>query len=181
MNPTIESHFENLNSTDKNTQYEAYNQIIATTQQPVDWAYEIWDQLRDDLDDPDNHRRSRAAQFLSHLAISDSENRILQDFPAIWNVTYDKKFVTARHSLQSIWRIALAGSEQKELVVKHLVDRFHACEEEKNVTLIRSDILQALRHLHDEIKEDEIKKIAMELIETVTDSKYKKKYLAIWK
>ncbi|MFG6494819.1 hypothetical protein P8610_05635 [Fictibacillus sp. UD] len=181
MDKPMQSHFENLNSPDRNVQYEAYNQIIAATEKPVDWAYEVWDQLKDDLDDPDNHKRSRAAQFLAHLAISDPEKKILNDFPAIWNVTYDKKFVTARHSLQSIWRIALAGNEQKEMVVNHLVDRFHACEEEKNFTLIRNDILQALRNLFNEIKEDDIKQTALNLIETVTDANYKKKYLAIWK
>ncbi len=181
MDKTIQTHFENLNSPDKNAQYDAYNQIIAATEQPVDWAYEVWDQLNDDLDDNDNHRRSRAAQFLAHLAISDPEKRILEDFPAIWNVTYDQKFVTARHSLQSIWRIALAGSEQKEMVLKPLVDRFHTCKEEKNGTLIRNDILHGLRNVYDEMNEDDIKQIAMELIETVTDAKYKKKYLAIWK
>lgn len=64
------------------------------------------------------------------------------------------KFVTARHSLQSIWKIGLAGNEQKELVVKSLADRFIHCVLEKNYTLIRFDIFQGLRNLYDEIKEE---------------------------
>ena len=75
------------------------------------------------LTDSDNHKRSRYAQFLSNLAKSDPEKRMLQDFPALWAVTKDKKFVTARHSLQSIWKVGLAGPEQKEMVINHLVDR----------------------------------------------------------
>lgn len=96
-------------------------------------------------------------------------------------MTDDKKFVTARHSLQSIWRIALAGSEQKEIVVNHLKDRFDSCEEEKNFPLIRNDILQGLRNLYDKLNDEEIKQLAADLIEKETDSKYKKKYSAIWK
>ncbi len=62
-----------------------------------------------------NHRRSRGAQFLAGLAISDPEKRILTIFPTLWEVTKDPKFVTARHSLQAIWRVGLAGEEQKHL------------------------------------------------------------------
>ncbi|GIQ63917.1 hypothetical protein PACILC2_24850 [Paenibacillus cisolokensis] len=32
-------------------------------------------------------------------------------------VTKDKQFVTARHTLQSIWKIGLTGTKQKEMVV----------------------------------------------------------------
>jgi hypothetical protein len=72
----------------------------------VDWAYDVWDQLIKDLIHPNNHQRSRVAQFLCSLAKSDPEKRMLEDFPAVWAVTKDKKFVTARHSLQSIWKKA---------------------------------------------------------------------------
>ncbi|WP_349775439.1 hypothetical protein [Mesobacillus maritimus] len=104
-------------------------------------------QLVTELTDKDAHKRSRAAQFLSQLAISDPEKRILRDYPSIWEVTKDKKFVTARHSLQSIWRIALAGDEQKDLVLKSITERFHTCVGEKNYTLIRFDIIHGLRDL----------------------------------
>jgi hypothetical protein len=71
-----------------------------------------------------------ATQFLCRLAKSDPEKRMLEDFPAVWEVTKDKKFVTARHSLQSIWKVGLAGTEQKEMVLKSLVDRFINCVHE---------------------------------------------------
>jgi hypothetical protein len=181
MDHTIKSYFEQLQSQDKDTQYEAYNQILAATKEKVDWAYEVWDELIKDLTDSDNHRRSRAVQFLSNLAISDPEKRMIDDFQAIWEVTKDKKFVTARHSLQSIWRIGLAGTEQKKLVMKSLADRFITCLNEKNYTLIRFDIIQDLRNLFDELKEEEIKQAALDLIEKEEDLKYKKKYASVWK
>jgi hypothetical protein len=181
MDRLTQSYFENLEAEDKNLQFEAFGNIKAATNEKVDWAYEVWDQLKDWLTDRDNHRRSRAAQFLSRLAISDPEKRMLNDFPALWEVTKDPKFVTARHSLQSIWRVGLAGPEQQEMVVKSLVDRFVNGAEEKNYTLIRFDIIQCLRNLYDEIKDEELKRIALDLIEKEEDPKYKKKYATVWK
>jgi len=181
MDSMIQAYFENLRSQDKDLQYDAYNQIMATTKEAVDWAYDVWDQLRMDLTDSDNHQRSRAAQFFCSLAKSDPEKRMLEDFPLVWEVTKDKKFVTARHSLQSIWKIGLAGNEQKEMVIKSLVDRFLNCSHEKNHTLIRFDIIQGLRNLFDEIKDQEIKQIALDLVGKEEDAKYQKKYAAVWK
>ncbi|KMJ55283.1 hypothetical protein AB685_28075 [Bacillus sp. LL01] len=181
MNPTIQRYFTDLESLDKQAQYEAYQHLIEVTRHEVDWAYEVWDELKGDLTNKDAHKRSRAAQFLSHLAISDPERRIIDDFPKVWTVTKDPKFVTARHSLQSIWRIALAGPERKELVMTHLVDRFKGCLDEKNYTLIRFDIQQNFRHLYDQLGDEELKHIALELIEIVEEAKYQKKYKTVWK
>jgi hypothetical protein len=181
MDSVTQSYFENLHAEDKDKQYEAFNHILAATQEKVDWSYEVWEQLKEDLTHPDNHQRSRAAQFLCALAKSDPEQRMLEDFPAVWEVTYDKKFVTARHTLQSLWKIGLAGQAQKEMVIKNFVDRFINGVDEKNYTLIRFDIIQGMRNLYDQIKDEELKRIALDLIEKVEDEKYKKKYAAVWK
>lgn len=181
MDETIRRYFQGLESNDKTVQYEAYNQIMKAIDKKVDWAYDVWGQLVDDLDDANNHRRSRAAQFLAGLAKSDPEKRILTAFPDVWKVTHDVKFVTARHSLQSIWKIGLSGDEQKELVMQHLIDRFKNCEDEKNYTLIRFDIIESLKKLYDALEEEEIKQTAMELIELEDQNKYRKKYLSVWK
>lgn len=181
MDSTIQTDFNNLESKDKNVQYEAFQRILAATEKDVDWVYEVWDKLVTGLTDPNNHTRSRFAQFLARLAKSDPEKRILTDFPALWQVTKDERFVTARHSLQAIWRVGLAGPEQKELVVNHLMNRFETCENEKNYTLIRFDIIQGLRNLYDEIQDEEIKTKALGLIEYEEDPKYQKKYAKVWK
>ncbi|MFC0562260.1 hypothetical protein [Halalkalibacter alkalisediminis] len=181
MNLSIKSYFENLQSKDKDLQYEAYEKIMSAIDEKVDWAYDVWEQLMKDLTNADPHRRSRAAQFLCGLAKSDPEKRILNDFTAIWEVTKDQKFVTARHSLQSTWKVGLAGTEQKEMVVDKLKDRFIHCEDEKNYTLIRFDLIQGLRYLYDHLKDEEIKHLALELINKEEDGKYKKKYSSVWK
>ncbi|MCY9091561.1 hypothetical protein P9E03_08025 [Bacillus mojavensis] len=181
MDSIMKSHFEHLEAKDKNLQLEAFQNIINATKEKVDWAYEVWDQLIGWLTDPDNHRRARAAQFLAGLAISDPDKRMLRDFPALWEVTKDSKFVTARHSLQSIWKVGLAGPKQKEMVLTHIIDRFKNGINEKHHTLIRYDIIVGLKKLYDEDKDEYIREIAMELIELEKDSKYRKKYLSAWK
>src|SRR5215211_3103105 len=123
----------------------------------------------------DNHVRAISAQILANLAKSDPKNKIQKDFPALMAVTRDERFVTARHTLQSIWKVGLEPKMRKT-VVESLATRFNGCITEKNCTLIRSDIMQDLRNLYEAVKEESIKKKALELIESEADAKYKKKY-----
>ncbi len=181
MDAQVQRFFEDLESKDKGIQYEAYKNLLTVTKKEVDWAYEVWDQLLQDLTDRDNHKRSRAAQFLAHLAISDPKKKMLNDFPKLWEVTKDPKFVTARHSLQSIWRVGLAGDEQQKLLIDSFTYRFTNFLDEKNDTLIRYDIIQGLRHLYDEVERVEIKQIALDLIAKEENSKYQKKYATVWR
>jgi hypothetical protein len=174
-------HIENLKTKDRTIQTEAYSAMMAATNEQVDWAYEIWDELKINLTDKDNHLRSIAGQLLSNLAKSDPEHRILNDFPAILEGTKDEKFVTARHILQSLWRIGIAGREQKAMLLKGLTTRFQACIEEKNGTLIRYDIIQVLRRLYDQEPDEAVKQLALSLIETEEDLKYRKKYATLWR
>ncbi|WP_078429617.1 hypothetical protein [Alkalihalobacterium alkalinitrilicum] len=181
MEKRIETQLNNLQAKDKNVRYEAFMDILSVTEEKVDWAYEIWEQFARDLSDSDPHRRAVAAQILCRLAKSDPENRLKTDFPKILAVTKDEKFVTARHSLQSLWHIALAGAEQQEMVIQSLAARFHDCTSEKNYTLIRFDIIQSLKNLYEKRQDEEIKEIALELINIEEDPKYKKKYNSVWK
>ncbi|MFS0562895.1 hypothetical protein AB1K91_19445 [Terribacillus sp. 179-K 1B1 HS] len=181
MDRELREAFAKSKSKDKQESYEAYLHILQATEKPVDWAYEVWDNLLDGLTDTDNHQRSRSAQYLANLAKSDPQNRMLEDLPRLWAVTKDEKFVTARHSLQSFWKVGLGGGEQKDLVMKYMANRFKNAADEKNYTLIRFDILQNMKHLYDQLGEEEIKQTAMDLIETVEDDKYKKKYKSVWR
>ena len=180
MDSTTHKHLQNLRSQDRNLQNEAFSFILNETEKPVDWAYEVWDQLVEGLRHKDNHVRAISAQIFANLAKSDPQNRIQKDFPALMAVTKDERFVTARHTLQSIWKVGLEKQMQKT-VVDALADRFKNCTIEKNWMLIRYDIIQDLRNLYDEVKDEKIKATALELIETETDLKYKKKYQSVWK
>jgi hypothetical protein len=151
------------------------------TEKPVDWAYEAWDELVEGLTHKDNHVRSISSQLLANLAKSDPKGRMFKDFDKLLDVTKDEKFVTARHCLQSIWKVGLAGKNQQIMVVKGLEKRYQESAKERNGTLIRFDIIQDLRNLYDATTSSEIKEKALELIELEKDAKYKKKYAIVWK
>lgn len=181
MDSKTRKHLDNLRSEERELQNQAFFHILEATEQPVDWAYEVWDQLVDGLSHKDNHVRAISAQLLCNLAKSDPQNRMKKDFPALMELTKDKRFVTARHCLQSIWRVGASSKKMKEMVVDALAERFKNCAAEKNCTLIRYDIIQGLRNLYDEVKDEKIKERALELIETEEDLKYRKKYASVWK
>ncbi|ADU28815.1 hypothetical protein [Evansella cellulosilytica] len=182
MDNGIVEYFEKLHAHDKQEQFEAFQYLLKAMEGEVDWSYEVWDRLKEEVESGNNHERSRAAQFLAALASwSDPEKRVLGDFPILWKVTYDEKFVTARHSLQSVWKVALAGNEQRELVLNHFIERFYTCEDERNNKLMRFDIIQGLKNIFDNTKEAAVKEAALKLIESENDEKYKKKYKNVWK
>lgn len=182
MDIATQTAIENLWTDDRDLQNEAYNHIMQVTEKPVDWAYEAWIDVVKNLSHADNHNRAIAAQVLSNLAKnSDPKARILKDFKTLLAVTKDERFVTARHCMQSIWKVGTAGKKQQKIVVDGLAIRFEECISEKNGTLIRYDILQSLRNLYDEVKDESVKAKALALIETEEDAKYRKKYATLWK
>ena len=181
MDKITRTNLDNLRSEDKEVQNKAFFSVLEATDTPVDWAYEVWDEMVATLRHKDNHQRAIAAQVLCNLARSDPENRMLKDFDALLTVTKDERFVTARHCLQSLWKVGVAGKKQQQKVVDGLTGRFKECITEKNCTLIRYDIIEDLRKLYDVVKDDTVRERALELIETEEDTKYRKKYARLWR
>jgi hypothetical protein len=175
------THFDNIHSADKDLQNAAYYALIEATDKPVDWAYEVWDEMLAGLSHKDNHVRAITAQVLSNLAKSDPDGRMLKDFDALLNVTKDKRFVTARHTLESLWKVGVVGKQQQQVYMDGLERRFNECASEKNCTLIRYDILQSMRNVYDVVKDEAIHEKALALIEMETDAKYRKKYATLWR
>jgi hypothetical protein len=181
MNSKTRTQYAALLSADGELQNAGYQYLINETEQPVDWAYEVWDDLLAYLRHKNNRVRSIAAQLLSNLAQSDPDKCMLTDFAALLVVTKDEKFVTARHALQSLWKVGLVGDEQRQMVIAGLAGRFHDSVAEKNCTLIRYDIIQNLKQLYNVIPDESIREQAKELIATEADEKYNKKYKSVWK
>jgi hypothetical protein len=181
MNNTIQTNFDALWSGDRELQNRAFGTILEITDRPVDWAYEVWGELVENLHHKDNHNRAIAAQVLCNLAKSDPSNRMQKDFDTLLVVTKDERFVTARHCMQALWKVGAAGKEQQVFLVDGLEGRYKECVTEKNCTLIRYDILQSLRNLYDSVKDESIRAKALELIKIEEDAKYRKKYTGLWK
>jgi len=112
MDKNTRTNFDNLHSEDGDTRFKAMNPILKMTEERVDWAHEVWDDLLKHLRHENNHQRAIAAQVLCNLAKSDTENRMVKDFAALLAVTKDEKFVTARHCLQSLWKAPSGHASQ---------------------------------------------------------------------
>ena len=124
MNARVRALFAARESSDRDAGYQAFVELMALAEQQVSWSYEVWDQMVGDLSHKDGHKRAFAAQLLARLALSDPENRMRCDFAALAAVLKDEKTVTARHALQSIWRVGLAGDDRRALVLDSLEERF---------------------------------------------------------
>lgn len=172
--------FADLWSADRERQGKAYQRILDQTAQPVGWAYEVWDELLNQLSDKNNRNRSIAAQILCNLAKSDPSERMTRDFPALFDVVADERFVTARHALQAMWKVGCVGKTHQELVVAALERRFSECVTHKNHSLIRYDIIESLRKLFDAVQDETIPGRARALIELESDPKSRKKYMTLW-
>jgi hypothetical protein len=172
---------DDLRSSGKDRQGQAFQSLLQATQEPVEWAYEVWDEMLRLLKEGDNRQRAIAAQVLCNLAKSDPEERMLKDFGALLAVTKDERFVTARHCLQSLWKVAVIGERQRQAAVSGLVQRFKECAGEKNCTLIRYDILAVLRRVYDAAGDARLRSTAEALIQIEEDPKYRKKYATLWR
>lgn len=172
---------DDLRSADKERQNQAFQSLLAATQEPLDWAYEVWDDLLRTLVDGDNRQRSIGAQVLCSLAKSDPKGRMVKDAGALLAVTKDERFVTARHCMQSLWKVGVAGERQREAVVKWLALRFEECAAERNCTLIRYDILVVLRRVYDVAGDAQVRSTAETLMNLENDPKYRKKYASVWR
>ena len=111
MDAVMRHNIDNLSSDDGEVRYAALEYVMAATNQPVDWAYEVWDELLQLMHGPHIHHRAIATTLLCNLAKSDPKRRILKALPAIMAVTHDPSFVTARHTIQALWKIGAAGHE----------------------------------------------------------------------
>jgi hypothetical protein len=181
MDDRVSARFADRESSDREASYRALVELFAMADEPVDWAYEVWDRLLSDLTHRDGQKRAFSAQLLSRLAISDPAGRMLKDFPAVAAVMKDAKTVTGRHTLQSLWRVGLAGPEQKAMVVEALGQRFQESAQEKNGTLVRTDVVTALGRLYKATGDETVAARASALMDSEPDDKQARKQRAAWR
>ena len=181
MNKIILQHFNNLQNKDAASRYESFQYVMNETKKPVDWAYDIWDDMLALTKKGDNHQRTIGVQVLANLAKSDPKQKMLKDLDKLIPVTKDEKFVTARHSLQCLWKIGIENEKLRTKLIKELSKRFEESSKENNCTLIRYDIIVVFRKIYDIVKDEKIKDVSISLIQTERDLKYRKKYFGEWK
>jgi hypothetical protein len=181
METGLRGDFENLKSSDDKIRFTSFQRVLEVTEKKVPWIYEVWDDLLQSLRHENSYQRSIAAMVLCNLARSDSENRMRKEIGRLLALTTDEKFVTSRQCIQSIWKVAASSAPLQKGIVEHLSGLFADCINGKHYNLIRQDIVQSLKNLHDEIGDEKLRKKAAELIATEKDAKYRKKYEAVWR
>jgi hypothetical protein len=102
MTSSVPTNFADLWCDDRMRQGTTFQKVLELTSQPVDLAYHVWDEVLNQLSDKNNRNRSIAAQVLCNLAKGDPSQKLLQDFPALFDVVTDERIVTARHGLQAM-------------------------------------------------------------------------------
>jgi hypothetical protein len=75
----------------------------------------------------------------------------------------------------------LSDPDLRHKLLQRFSERFEAGGSEKNGTLVRYDILCAMRSLFDATGDTSVKAAAMTLAATEQDGKYRKKYLGAWR
>jgi hypothetical protein len=181
MEQVTREHFSNLHSKDASSRYLSFQYIMQVTSYPVDWAYEVWEDLLALSRNGDNHQRTIAVQVLSNLAASDPDQRMSRDLDQLLAVTRDKSFVTARHSLQSLWKVGIVNEALKNAIIEKLSRRFLQCSTEKNGTLIRYDILEVFRKIYAQLPDEAMPGKISALVAQEENVKYRKKYAGLWK
>jgi hypothetical protein len=181
MDKHIRECFDNLGSTDDTIRFNALQIISEITDDPVDWAYEVWDDLLRRLHHENSYQRTIAILVLCNLAKSDTQHRLDRDLDLLFAHTTDSKFVTSRKCLQNLWKVAAASPQNRDKVLDHLERRFIECASETHSNLLRQDILQSFRCLYDQEKDEELLIRARELIRAEADEKYRKVYTPILK
>lgn len=181
MDDALRTARRDLWTADRAAQNEAFQALVTATAAPVPWAYELWDELLENLEDRDNHNRAIAAQILCNLAKSDPEGRMTAAIPALLRLTKDSRFVTARHCLQSLWKVGAVGGDVQDLLTAGLARRYAECVDEKNGTLTRYDIVESFRKMYDATGDERLRAQALELVVAEDDAKYRKKYAGLWR
>ncbi len=173
---------EAIASSDRAIQGRAYEALLAATNEAVPWAYAVWSAVVEGLAARDNRCRSICAQVLANLAAhSDPEHRILDDLDRLADVMRDERFVTARHATQALWRVGLGGDVARAATVAALARRFRDCAGERNATLVRTDIVEALGRLHHACADPGIEQVARELMDEEPDEPARRKQHLAWR
>lgn len=181
MDKYVRESLDNLGSTNDKIRLDALQTILKITEGKVDWVYDVWDDQVARLENGNSYQRSIGIMVLCNLAKSNSENRIEAILDRILAHTRDEKFITSRQCILNAWKLAMTGSRTKAIVLAHLEKQFEDCKEDKHYNLIRQDIIQSMRLLYDNNKDDGLLSRAKELVKIENEDKYRKKYEALIK
>lgn len=142
---SLNSHFEDLKSTDSRMRKNAFDTFLKITQEPVAWLEERFVYLRELAASNNSYRRSIGVMLLLNLAKSDSNLRLDRFKNQIFALMNDEKLITCRQTIQNIWKLPVANPAYVEETVENLIEcYFHCRHNTERANLIRRDVLSSL-------------------------------------
>ena len=167
--------FADLTNSDDKVRSSAFKEVLAATEEKVEWIYDKLYQLFEMLSSDNSYWRSIGFMLLANLAKSDYENRIRKMMPQLINQLNDEKFITSRQCLQNVYKFGNADASMKTELAEILKNEFYNNTHLKShANLIKQDIIFSLYNLCIHYKDENILNEIMKLIEEENDLKLKK-------
>jgi hypothetical protein len=167
----IDELFRLLESKDGKIRYNALQELIGITDQPVEWVYDKWYVLENKLSSDNSYQRSIGLMLLANLSKSDTDNRISGILSTITGFFEDEKFITSRQCIQLVWKIALNNKANCRLIINELSKTyFENIHLKEHGNLIKQDVIFSLCQIAKFAEKSAYDK-AVELIGNETDAK----------
>ena len=175
----IDELFRLLESKDGKLRYNALQELISITDQPVEWVYDKWYELEKKLSSDNSYQRSIGLMLLANLSKSDTDNRISGILSTITGFFDDEKFITSRQCIQLVWKIALNNKANCNFIISELSKTyFENIHLKEHGNLIKQDVIFSLCQISKFAEKSAYDK-AVELLGNDTDAKLVKSLNAV--
>ncbi|WDV46324.1 hypothetical protein PV797_01185 [Clostridiaceae bacterium M8S5] len=149
MSENIKILVDELGSKDNKIRKNALDTLLGITNEKVKWIYEVWDIFVEKLDSSNSYQRSIGIFMLSNLVKSDYENRFFDVINKYLELMEDERFITARQTIQSSWKVAIAKKTLRNKIANYLLKMFLDNKHlSSHANLIRKDITQSLVNIN---------------------------------
>ena len=111
---------EMLNEKDEAIRYHAFL-LLQSNSRSFPFVYKFWNNLEEKLENPNSYQRSAGVKLIAENVKWDKNNRFSKTIKKYLNCCNDKKFITARQTIQALETILKAtdkfNSEIKEEMI----------------------------------------------------------------
>jgi bacterioferritin-associated ferredoxin len=163
----INALIEDLSSKHDGIRKTALDELMAITENRVEWVYEYLDIFKSKLQSENSYQRNIGAMLLANLAKSDTQGRLTDVMEAIIRQMDDEKFITARITLQHAWKFAEACGPCARAIAAGLVETLKNNRHLKtHGNLIRLDAITSINRIlklcPDAVNEQAVREIIRE-------------------
>ncbi len=178
----IEQLFEDLNSKNNTVRYSSFKELMAITEEKVNWLYDYWTDLVSKLQSENSYQRSIGLMLIANLSKSDSENYSYLVLENFFNLFNDEKFITSRQCIQCVWKLALNNEENKKRIIEELKNTyFNNIHLSTHSNLIKQDVISSLHNIYKETNDMDLLVIVNQIIKCENDEKLKKSLKKLFK